>query len=149
MYQLVLTLHSWNRWLVLLALIAALGLAYWGWLGKRPHRRPDRLLGTILTGLLHVQLLLGLTLYFGLSPWTKLAAANRPAAWQDTTLRFWSITHISLMVTAIVVAQVGQSLAKRAATDVARHRWAALSYSLATGLILLGIPFATRPWFRF
>lgn len=149
MYQLVLALHSWNRWAVLLALLAALGLAYWGWLGKRPYRRPDRLLGGILIGLLHLQLLLGLTLYFGLSPWPKLAAANRTAAWQDPTLRFWSITHISLMLTAIVVAQIGHSLAKRAANDAARHRWAALSYSLATGLILLGIPFATRPWFRF
>jgi hypothetical protein len=42
--------------------------------------------------------------YFGLSTWTKLAAANRPAAWQDPALRFWSVTHISLMLTAIMVA---------------------------------------------
>ncbi len=149
MYQFVLAVHSWNRWAVLLALLTALGLAYRGWLGAQPYRRTDRLAGGILTGLLHLQLLLGLTLYFGLSPWTKLAAANRLAAWHDPTLRFWSITHISLMLTAIVVAQIGQSVAKRAATDAARHRWAALSYSLATGLILLGIPFASRPWFRF
>jgi hypothetical protein len=95
-----------------------------------------------------LQLLLGLLLYFGLSPWTQRAAADRTAAWHDPTLRFWSITHISLMVTAIVVAQVGQSIARRAVTDAARHRWAALSFSVALGLILLGIPFASRPWLR-
>jgi hypothetical protein len=143
MYSAFLTLHSWNRWLVLLALLLALGLAYRGWLGGHAYRVLDRRVGAVLAGLLHLQLLLGLTLYFGLSPWTRQAAANRSVAWHDATLRFWSVTHISLMLTAIVVAQIGQSIAKRAATDAARHRWAALSYSLALGLILLGIP-----WFR-
>lgn len=143
MYRFVLTLHSWNRWAVLLALLVALVLAYRGWLGRRSYQPADRRLGAVLTGLLHLQLLLGLTLYFGLSPWVKLATANRRAAWHDPTLRFWSVTHISLMLTAIVVAQVGQSITRRAATDAARHRWSALSYSLALLLILLGIP-----WFR-
>jgi len=92
---------------------------------------------------LHAQLLLGLTLYFALSPWTM-----RRTAAPGATGHFWSVTHISLMLTAIVVAQVGQSMARRAATDAARHRWSALSFSLALGLILLGIPFASRPWFR-
>ena len=142
MYRLVLTLHSWNRWAVLLAFGLALGYAYRGWLGGRPFRPADRRLGAVLTGLLHLQLLLGLTLYFGLSPWTR-----RPGP-ADATTHFWSVTHISLMLTAIVVAQVGQSIARRAATDRARHRWAALSFSVALGLILLGIPFASRPWFR-
>jgi hypothetical protein len=142
-YSLVLTLHSWNRWLVLLALLATLGRAYRGWLARRPYRPTDRRLGAVLTGLLHVQLLLGFTLYFALSPWTM----RRTAAPADT-VHFWSATHISLMLTAIVVAQVGQSLARRAATDAARHRWSALSLSLALGLIVLGIPFASRPWFR-
>jgi hypothetical protein len=148
MYRFVLTLHSWNRWAVLLAFVLALSYAYRGWLGGQPFRPTDRRLGAVLTGLLHLQLLLGLTLYFGLSPWTQRAATDRAAAWHDPTLRFWSITHISLMVTAIIVAQVGQSIARRAATDLARHRWLALSFSVALGLILLGIPFASRPWFR-
>lgn len=143
MYSLVLILHSWNRWLVLLALLATLGRAYWGWLARRPYRLTDRRLGAVLAGLLHAQLLLGFTLYFALSPWTM----RRTAAPGDT-VQFWSVTHISLMLTAIVVAQVGQSLARRAATDAARHRWSALSLSLALGLILAGIPFASRPWFR-
>ena len=143
MYSLFLILHSWNRWLVLLALLATLGRAYWGWLARRPYLPTDRRLGSLLTGLLHVQLVLGFTLYFALSPWTM-----RRAAAPGATVQFWSVTHISLMLTAIVVAQLGQSLARRAATDAARHRWSAVSLSLATGLILLGIPFASRPWFR-
>jgi hypothetical protein len=142
-YSLVLSLHSWNRWLVLLALLATLGRAYWGLLARRPYQPTDRRLGAVLTGLLHVQLLLGFTLYFALSPWTM----RRTAAPGDT-VQFWSVTHISLMLTAILVAQVGHSIARRAATDAARHRWSALSFSLALGLILLGIPFASRPWFR-
>ena len=142
MYSFVLLLHSWNRWAVVLALLAALGRGWWGWLGRRPCYPADRRLGAVLTGLLHLQLLLGLALYFGLSPWTR-----RPGP-ADATTHFWSVTHISLMLTAIVVAQLGQSIARRAATDAARHRWAALSYSLAAALIALGIPFVSRPWFR-
>ena len=149
MYPFVLLLHSWNRWAVLLTLLAALARAYRGWLGGRPFGPTDRRVGSLLTGLLHLQLLLGLTLYFALSPWPRLAAANRAAAWHNPALRFWSVTHISLMLTAIVVAQIGHSVAQRAATDAARHRWSALSYSVAGALLLLGIPFASRPWFRF
>lgn len=126
----------------MLALLAALGRAWWGWLGRQPYHAADRRLGAVLTGLLHLQLLPGLTLYFDLSPWTR-----RPGP-ADATTHFWSVTHISLMLTAIIVTQLGQSIARRAATDAARHRWAALAYSLATTLILLGIPFAARPWFR-
>jgi hypothetical protein len=148
MYRFVLTLHSWNRWAVLLTLLAALWLAYRGWLGQQPFRALDHRVGSLLTGLLHLQLLLGFTLYFGLSPWTRQAAADRTAAWHDPTLRFWSITHISLMLSAIVVAQIGHSIAKRAATDAVRHRWSALSYSIAAALLMAGIPFALRPWFR-
>ncbi len=143
MYSVVLFLHSWNRWLVLVALLAALARAYWGWLGRQAYAPADRRLGAVLTGLLHVQLLLGFTLYFGLSPWTRRSSPP------DATTHFWSVTHISLMLTAIVVAQIGQSIARRAATDGARHRWSALAYSLAAALMLSGIPFASRPWFRF
>ena len=62
MYRFVLTLHSWNRWAVLLAFGLALGYAYRGWLGRQPYGPADRHLGAVLTGLLHLQLLLGFTL---------------------------------------------------------------------------------------
>ncbi len=149
MYPFILTLHSWNRWVVVLAAVTALMLAWRGWLSRRPFGRPDHTAGSVLTGALHLQLVLGLWLYSSLSPWPRLAFKQGIAtAWQDSTLRFWSVEHIGLMVTGVVLAQIGRSLSKRAATDAQKHRQAAVFYSLAVVLILLGIPFATRPWFR-
>jgi hypothetical protein len=148
MYHGVLLLHSWNRWLVLLAMLTALGLAYHGWLARRSYGRADRLAGGVLTGALHLQLLLGLLLYSTLSPWTQLAFRDWAAAWKSPELRFWAVEHVGLMISGVVLAQVGHSLAKRASSDIQRHRRAALCYSAALGLLLLGIPFAARPWLR-
>jgi len=51
------------------------------------------------------------------------------------------------MLMAIVVAQLGQSIPARG-YRCGPASVAALSYSLATVLIALGIPFVSRPWFR-
>lgn len=149
MYPFVLTVHSWNRWVVLLAAAAALVLAWRGWLGGRRFGRPDHAAGATLTGALHLQLLLGLWLYSSLSPWPRLAWQQGRGLWSDATLRFWGVEHIGLMVAGVVLAQVGRSLSKRAPTDALKHRRAAVFYTLAVLIILLGVPFASRPWFRF
>jgi hypothetical protein len=148
MYSIVLLIHSWNRWLVLTGAIFALFRAYRGWLGNRPFARLDEASGSLFIGALHLQALLGLTLYVSLSPVVRAALHDMGSAFQSPTLRFWSVEHISLMLSGVIVAQVGRALSRRAELPAQKHRLAALTFSVALGLILLGIPFATRPWFR-
>lgn len=146
MYHLALQLHSWNRWVVLLALLAVLGRAYRGWLGQRPYHQFDDRAGGLLLGTLSLQLLLGVALYGWLSPWTQTAFQDWSAALHQPMLRFWAVQHVGLMGSGILVASVGRRRVRRATTDADRHRLSAVYYSLSLGLLMLGLPFAVRLW---
>ena len=47
MYSLVLAVHSYNRWVVLLALLVVLGRAWYGWLARRQWQPVDGRLAAV------------------------------------------------------------------------------------------------------
>ena len=143
MYAFVLAVHSILRWIVLFLMILALVRAYWGWFGKRNWTSTDRRVGIFYSVSLDIQLLLGLILYFGLSPITKSAFSDFGAALANTDLRFFVFEHFLMMVLAVIFAHLGVATAKRAAEPVLKHRRSAIWFSLSLIAILLGMP-----WFR-
>jgi hypothetical protein len=86
------------------------------------------------------QLLLGLVLYFFLSPITRAALADFGAVMSDAGLRFFALEHAFYMLLAVVFAHLGSALAKRAPTDAAKHQRGMIWYGLAFLVILLGMP---------
>ncbi len=142
MYAFVLGTHNVLRWVVLLAALLALGSALRGWLGKQTWKESDRRFGVAFVGALDLQILLGLLLQFVLSPVTKSAYANMKVAMKESSLRFFAVEHILVMVVAAALAHVGSVMVKRAAPE-AKYRTAAIWFGLALLAILFGIP-----WFR-
>ena len=147
MYTFVLATHNIVRWLVLIVGVIAVVMAFVGWFGKRNWRDTDDKLGLAYTGLLDLNLLLGLLLYIFLSPITKAAFANFGAAMGDSTLRFFAVEHIFGMVVAIVLAHVGRSRSKKASDSVKKYRTAAIWFALSLVAVLAMIPWE-RPLFR-
>jgi hypothetical protein len=143
MYAFVLAVHNILRWIVLFLLIIALARAFWGWFGKRDWTSTDSRVGTFYSVALDIQLLLGLILYFVLSPITRIAFSDFGAALANTDLRFFVFEHGLMMVLAVIFAHLGVATAKRAAEPVIKHRRAAIWFSLSLIAILLGMP-----WFR-
>ena len=152
MYQVLLVLHSWSRWFVLGAGLLAVYRAYGGWTGRRPFLGADNGLGASFSGFMWLQVLIGLGLYFGLSPW-GLNALKQPGALHDPTKRFFGLEHVVVMVLAAVLAQVGRLAIKRTADATAKHRKAFTYFGIALVLVLLMIPWGLwnpyRPLFRF
>ena len=148
MYSVVLFLHSWVRWIVMIAAVVAIVRAFYGWLGKKGWAKLDDQLGLLFSTSLDVQMLLGLILYIFLSPITQAAFKNLGAAMSDATLRFFTLEHLLYMLVAVVLGHVGRALSKKATEPVAKHRMAAILFGLATLAILLAIPWS-RPLFRF
>jgi len=140
MYPVVLAVHSILRWVVLLFGIWALYRSYRGWLGKLPWSGTDRKAGVFFSSAIDTQVLLGLILYFFLSPITRSAFADFGAVMSDPGARFFAFEHIFYMLLSMVFAHVGSALAKRAPEDNARHRRAAVWYTLAMLVIVLGMP---------
>ncbi|WBA43664.1 hypothetical protein [Hymenobacter canadensis] len=154
MYQIVLVLHSWSRWLVLIFGMIAIFRAFSGWQGRKPFVGADNGMGASFVGSMHLQLLLGLLLYFVYSP-VGLQGMKVAGAMKDPIARFWGVEHISIMVLAVVAAQVGRTLSKKAPEAVLKHKKAFIWFTVSLILVLLMIPWGlgnwnpARPLFRF
>lgn len=151
-YAIVLTIHSYLRWFVLLAGLVAVVRAAAGAAGRRTWTPADDRAGFWFVTLLDLEVLLGLLLYVFLSPITHEIFGAFAAAMKDSPRRFWAVEHISGMVIGLALAHIGRGRTRK--TDpLRRHRVAAIFFGLALALILASIPWpgtpAGRPLFRF
>jgi heme A synthase len=150
MYTTVLTIHSWVRWL---ALIAAVGATFAAVRGKvqGTDSLADRW-GLFAMMAVDIQMLLGLILYLVVSPNMQEIRAHFGEAMKNAQLRFWAVEHISAMFAALVLVHVGRVLARKARTPVGKRTRLLICFGLATVLMILGTPWpgmpAGRPLFR-
>ncbi len=135
MYSILNTLHSYNRYLLLAALVFVLYRSISGWLGKKPYEKADNASGAALLGFTHLQLLLGLILY-GISPRTQAAFDDMGTAMKNPTLRYFAVEHIADMLIAVVLIQLGRTLSKKAVDDNSKHRKVAIYTGIATLIIV-------------
>lgn len=152
-YNISLLLHSWNRWFILIAGFIVIFSAFKGISSKSGYSPFQRKWSVLFLSSLHLQLLIGLLLYFVLSPVTTLALQDFGAAMKDSTQRFWAVEHAFVNLVAIVLVQVGSILVKRSADHVKKHKLSLLFSGIALLLILSMIPMGmmgvARPLFRF
>jgi hypothetical protein len=152
MYQFLLSFHSINRWTVLLLALIVLFRSFSGWQGRKAYTKNDNIFHAIFIGLVHLQLLTGILLYFFYSPVTQQALADFGASMKDKSLRFWAVEHFIGMVIGVVIAQVGRIAAKKASAPEQKHRKAFIYTLIAVVIILLLIPFGifneARPLWR-
>lgn len=134
MQPIINILHSYNRYLILAALVFVLFRSFSGWFGKKPFVKADNTASLVLMILAHTQLLLGLIQYFVTSPFTTSPNANMDSAW----VRYFKMEHISGMILAIVLIHLGRTFSKKATTDEDKHKKLAVYTSIAT-LIIVGM----------
>lgn len=139
MYSAVLMLHSWGRW-VALALGVVTTLAA---LANR-ESAADRF-GLVFMIVLDVQLLMGLALYFALSPITAAALKDFGAAMRDPALRFWAVEHAATMMLAVILVHVGRVLARKARTPASRRTRQIVFFGLATLAMIARTPWPGMP----
>ncbi|WP_437735375.1 hypothetical protein [Sorangium sp. So ce1335] len=151
-YSIVLVLHSWLRWAVLLLGLAALVRSARGWAQRTPRTATDRKLGAAFVGSLDAQFLLGVLLYVVLSPITPSSLAALKASMPVAALRFFAVEHAFGMIVALAIAHVASARAKRAADPTTQHRRMALGVLFALLVVLAAIPWPFlphgRPLFR-
>ncbi len=140
MYTRLLHSHNGLRWLVLLALLVAIVLAFSGWFGKRDWEKRDKLSGLFLVVFMDLQFLIGIILYAFVSPITKAAFNDFGSAMSNADLRFYAVEHILMMVIALVLVHIGRAKSKKDIAHWKRHKSAAIFYTLSLLLILAAIP---------
>ena len=144
MYEVILFIHSWLRWIVTFFLILVFIRALSGWLKHTHYLKPDKIFGGILIGFTHLQLVIGLILYFGISPITNAAMSNMGLAMKNPTLRFWAVEHIATMLIFVILVQAGRTLSKRANNDLKKHKLTAIFTGIALLVLIAGMPWPSR-----
>jgi len=143
MYTTLLAVHSWVRWLALVACVGTVLAAVRGKV-EGPRSLADRW-GLIAMTALDLQLLLGLLLYFVASPNMTAIRENFGGAMKDPALRFWAVEHVASMFAAIALAHIGRVLARKASTAAAKRRHLLTCFGLALVLMVIGMPWPGRP----
>ncbi len=132
--------HSGLAYLALLALVLVIIWALVGALSGREFQEKDRKIALIAFILCHIQLLVGLILYF-VSPlgYSLLAGGGAMA---DATARLTALEHPLINILAIVLVSVGFIRAKKLESSTAKFRSIYMLYAVGLVLILSRIPWA-------
>ena len=132
--------HSGLAYLALLALVLVIIWALVGALSGRDFQEKDRKIALIAFILCHIQLLVGLILYF-VSPlgYSLLAGGGAMA---DATARLTALEHPLINILAIVLVSVGFIRAKKLESSTAKFRSIYMMYAIGLVLILSRIPWA-------
>lgn len=148
MYPLILFIHSWLRWFVLILLIIVIFKFIISLLKNATYSKLDRVLSSLLLGFTHLQFVMGLILYFVLSPIVPAGLSNIKGAMKNATLRYWTVEHLVFMVIFTVFIQIGFSLSKRAADQRKKHRLMFIYSAIAFIILMVGIPWPMREYGR-
>jgi heme A synthase len=132
--------HSGLAYLALLALVLVIIWALVGAVSGREFQEKDRKIALIAFILCHIQLLIGLILYF-VSPlgYSLLAGGGAMA---DATARLTALEHPLINILAIVLVSVGFIRAKKLESSTAKFRSIYMMYAVGLVLILSRIPWA-------
>jgi NADH:ubiquinone oxidoreductase subunit 2 (subunit N) len=140
MYTFVQKFHSGWAYLALLLLVFAVVNSFMGMSSKKEFTAKDRkiaLFGLIAT---HIQLVIGLILYF-VSP----LGSSSIGQMAESDIRLTWLEHPLINIVAIVLITIGWSKHKKAELNEAKFKTIAVFYGLGLLLILSRIPW--KLWF--
>ena len=140
MYDFIRGFHSGWAYIALLLLVVAIVNAAMGMSSKKEFTAKDRKIA--MFGLIgaHVQLLIGLILYF-VSP----LGLHSLGQMSDKALRLTSMEHPLINIIAIALITIGWSKHKKAIDATAKFKAITVFYGVGLLLILIRIPWSL--WF--
>tara|TARA_B110000977_G_scaffold186461_1_gene252474 strand:+ start:263 stop:697 length:435 start_codon:yes stop_codon:yes gene_type:complete len=134
-------LHSFLPYILLTVLVLALLKSFVAYRSNQVHTEAHRKNGLIVLIVAHLQLLLGIVLYF-VSPKSLSALNNMGAAMKNADLRFYGLEHPLMMIIATVFITMAYSKSKKNIIDRLKHKIKSVYYLIALVLILSRIPWS-------
>lgn len=136
MYSGLTHAHSGLRWLLLIALLYAIFNAFKKWQSGATYTESDRKAGLYAFILSHIQLLIGLVLYF-ISP--KVGSFSGEVM-KEPVARFFTVEHMSMMILGIILISIGYIRAKKQTADTKKFKTTFIFYLIGLIVILSRIP---------
>ncbi|NQZ34685.1 MAG: cytochrome B [Crocinitomicaceae bacterium] len=139
--------HSGLRWVALFLLVFAIFNAAKSQTSGK-YEKKDKMINLFAMIMLHIQLLIGLALYF------TSVKVNFVEGWMSSDVaggmyRFYGLEHLLGMVAAIAVVTIGRSKTEKKLKGTRdKHRKILISYSIGLLIILAMIPWPFREALR-
>lgn len=144
MYNGLLHLHNFMRWVILLFLILVMIQHLMGLMRKSPISKLNKNIALILLIASDLTLLVGLYQWISGHLGLKLIqAAGMAEVMKDKAARFFAVEHAVGMIIAIIFIHIGYSFSKKVG-DSDNHTKAFAWYFIAFLLIMATIPWAFR-----
>ena len=134
--------HSYIAFAALILLIVASINAIIGMSSNKEFKDGDRKLSLFALIFTHIQLLIGIVLYF-VSPMVQTFKLPMGEVMKNADLRLYAIEHPLINIIAVVLITIGWSRHKKMATSKAKFKSIAIMFALGTILILSRIPWST------
>jgi uncharacterized BrkB/YihY/UPF0761 family membrane protein len=146
MYTTLQFLHSYWAYLVLLIVVLATFNALVGYFSKKEYSPKDFRISLFALIVTHLQLVIGLLLYF-VSPLGMKAISNNgmSTVMKDSMLRLNAVEHPLIMILVVVFITIGYSKHKKKLVSTPKFKMLAIFYSIALILMLSRIPW--NQWF--
>lgn len=145
MFETVKMLHSYWAYLTLLMIVIASLNALFKFFGNKEFQATDFRISLFTLIVTHIQLLLGLVLYFAADYFSLISGMGMKSVMGDKLLRSNIVEHPLMMIIAVVLITVGYSKHKKKLTSKPKFKMLAIFYTLALVCVLAKIPWGT--WF--
>jgi uncharacterized membrane protein len=144
MYNGLLLTHSYLRYIILILLVIVVLTSLFALINKKPYTNTDDKVNLFLFICTHIQLLLGLILFF-VSPAVKFSGE----AMKDPTTRYWLVEHNTAMLLAIVLVTLARTTSKKMSDSQAKHKRIFIFNLIALVIIVLTISISGRDFLLF
>ncbi len=146
MYTTVQFLHSWWAYLVLFVVLIATINAVAGAVSNKEFGHKDFRLALFALIVTHIQLLIGLVLFF-ISPLGLKSITNNGmgTVMKDSIMRLYAIEHPMVMILTVILITIGYSKHKKKRVSKGKFKTLAIFYTIGLILMLSRIPW--QQWF--
>jgi uncharacterized membrane protein len=142
MYPALLHSHSFVRYIVLVLLLIVIVQALAGLTGNKPFGKSNDKLSLFLLIFTHIQMLVGLILYF-----VSSRVYFGDETMKNDDFRYWTVEHIFGMLIAVVLITVARISSKKLTTDSAKHKRLLILNGIALLIIIATIGMSGRGLF--
>lgn len=139
MYEVVKMIHSYWAYLVVIMLVVATFNALIKFFGDKEFHAVDFRISLFTLIVMHIQLLIGLVLYFT-SPFGLKNITNNGMGGLDSFARLLAVEHPFVGILAVAAITIGYSKQKKKLTSKPKFKMLAIFYTLGFLLVLSRIP---------
>ena len=141
MYSVILNIHIWTSALFMLVSIVLTLLLFRGTFTRnRIYTKNYVYLENSFIILLYLGLFLGVALYL-MMPANRYQMQSAAEVSHIMSLRFWSVEHFSVMLFAVILAQIGKIFTSKSHSDKNKFKYALIYYGFATLITLTSMTF--------